>query len=141
MICKTTSQDAPTIYVIAEIKKNIPQYNNKINSYIFPLFEILWYCQYFMHFCSRHDDTEKPSQKKSFVNSKVLSLTTQGNIGSLNPPLKLTFQNVQTVRKNVCDNDMCNFVTLIYFTNNLILHFIISVKFFRNAIIVCFMEF
>ncbi|XP_078327321.1 uncharacterized protein LOC111115469 [Crassostrea virginica] len=44
----------------------------------------------------RPDDTEKPSQKKAFVNSRVLSLTTQANIGSLNPPLKLTFQNVQT---------------------------------------------
>nr|XP_022309930.1 uncharacterized protein LOC111115470 [Crassostrea virginica] len=44
----------------------------------------------------RPDDTEKPPQKKAFVNSRVLSLTTQANIGSLNPPLKLTFQNVQT---------------------------------------------
>ncbi|XP_078327318.1 uncharacterized protein LOC144623098 [Crassostrea virginica] len=44
----------------------------------------------------RPDDTEKPSQRKAFVNSRVLSLTTQANIGSLNPPLKLTFQNVQT---------------------------------------------
>nr|XP_022303772.1 uncharacterized protein LOC111111224 isoform X2 [Crassostrea virginica] len=44
----------------------------------------------------RPGDTEKSSQKKAFVNSPVLSLTTQANIGSLNPPLKLTFQNVQT---------------------------------------------
>ncbi|XP_078328127.1 cadherin EGF LAG seven-pass G-type receptor 2-like [Crassostrea virginica] len=44
----------------------------------------------------RPDDTEKPSPKKAFVNSRVLYLTTQANIGLLNPPLKLTFQNVQT---------------------------------------------
>nr|XP_022310014.1 adhesion G protein-coupled receptor L4-like [Crassostrea virginica] len=44
----------------------------------------------------RPGDTEKSSQKKAFVNSPVLSLTTEANIGSLNPPLKLTFQNVQT---------------------------------------------
>ncbi|XP_078327327.1 uncharacterized protein LOC111116102 isoform X2 [Crassostrea virginica] len=39
-------------------------------------------------------ETEKTSQRKAFVNSPVLSLTTQTNIGPLNPPLNLTFKNV-----------------------------------------------
>nr|XP_022310794.1 uncharacterized protein LOC111116095 [Crassostrea virginica] len=44
----------------------------------------------------RPDDTEESSQRKAFVNSRVLSLSTQANIGPLNPPLNLTFQNIQT---------------------------------------------
>lgn len=52
----------------------------------------------FYTFYLRPVETEKTSQRKAFVNSPVLSLTTQTNIGPLNPPLNLTFKNVQTVR-------------------------------------------
>ena len=129
-------------YNMCHIRNKIEQSNIiKINNSVSPPFEMLWYCHYFTHFCSRPDDTEKPSQKKAFVNSRVLSLTTQANIGSLNPPLKLTFQNVQTVRYQHRDNDMCNIVTFIDLTDHLILHFNISENSFRNADIVCLMEF
>nr|XP_022291075.1 uncharacterized protein LOC111102569 isoform X2 [Crassostrea virginica] len=43
----------------------------------------------------RPEETEKSSLKKAFVNSQVLSLTTQTNIGLLNPPLNLTFLSIQ----------------------------------------------
>ncbi|XP_078332604.1 uncharacterized protein LOC111126761 isoform X2 [Crassostrea virginica] len=35
-------------------------------------------------------------KKKAFVNSQVLSLTTQTNIGALSPPLNLAFQHIQS---------------------------------------------
>lgn len=37
-------------------------------------------------------------QEEEFVNSQILSLTTQSDLGVLVPPLNLTFRHIQNVR-------------------------------------------
>lgn len=45
--------------------------------------------------------SEQISKKKEFVNSPILSLTTQNDLGVLMPPLNLTFGHIKNVR---CQN-------------------------------------
>lgn len=42
--------------------------------------------------------SEQTSKKKEFVNSPILSLTTQNDLGVLKPPLNLTFGHLKNVR-------------------------------------------
>lgn len=42
--------------------------------------------------------SERTSMKKEFVNSPILSLTTQNDLGVLMPPLNLTFGHIKKVR-------------------------------------------
>lgn len=43
-------------------------------------------------------NSEQKSKKKTFVNSQILSLTTQNDLGELVPPLTLTFGHITNVR-------------------------------------------
>lgn len=43
-------------------------------------------------------NSEQKSKKKTFVNSQILSLTTQNDLGVLVPPLTLTFGHTTNVR-------------------------------------------
>lgn len=43
-------------------------------------------------------DLDQTSTKEEFVNSPILSLTTQNDLGVLIPPLNLTFGHVNIVR-------------------------------------------
>lgn len=43
-------------------------------------------------------NSEQKSKKKTFVNSQILSLTTQNDLGVLVPPLTLTFGHITNVR-------------------------------------------
>ena len=49
--------------------------------------------------CFERENKEErgTTKKKAFVNSQVLSLTTQTNIGALSPPLNLAFKHIQSV--------------------------------------------
>lgn len=43
-------------------------------------------------------DKQDKTSKKAFVNSPILSLTTQPNLGELTPSLNLAFQHINSVR-------------------------------------------
>lgn len=43
-------------------------------------------------------NSEQKSKKKTFLNSQILSLTTQNDLGVLVPPLTLTFGHTTNVR-------------------------------------------
>lgn len=43
-------------------------------------------------------DKQDKTSKKAFVNSPILSLTTQTNLGELTPSLNLAFQHINSVR-------------------------------------------
>lgn len=73
----------------------------------------------------RNADKQEEISKKTFVNSPILSLTTQINLGELTPPLNLTFQHINSVRYLKCSpsfskkikHNNCNIYTNIHIYN------------------------
>ncbi|XP_048731395.2 adhesion G protein-coupled receptor L3-like [Ostrea edulis] len=61
------------------------------------------------------NEVEEAPEKEEYVNSEILSLTTQTNLGTLSPPLNLTFNHI---RKNNDTDLQPNCVSWNFTTNN-----------------------
>jgi hypothetical protein len=46
---------------------------------------------------SNEEGREEAPEKREYINSEILSLTTQTDLGELSPPLLLTFQHIKKV--------------------------------------------
>lgn len=68
--------------------------------HIFAFTEVILYVYVILLISIRDQNADKQKEisKKTFVNSPILSLTTQTNLGELTPPLNLTFQHINSVR-------------------------------------------
>lgn len=95
--------------------------------HIFAFTEVILYVYVILLISIRDQNADKQKEisKKTFVNSPILSLTTQTNLGELTPPLNLTFQHINSVRylkfspsfSKKIKHNKCNIYTNIHIYN------------------------